>query len=554
MLDINRTMFYKVKFDITAAEGVDVLWSLICNIRRWVVRKSHRGGYEITDETRDWTAFKRGSVIKANGADVDLRSCLHIDGNVFTWACQYRENIVMERDVAPRQWVTEIGFEGRSINEGVLSIVLSYGDRPGYIGPLQPEPKPSIPNLVKIMLEDKTLECTVSGYDVKESSIEVTQENAQKVFEMISNPDREVPVVLVTYREAWKDGGCQVDPTALRDLLGPNAIICYTKDATALQTINNLLVPYDLNCFAGSVRIYSISPNVNQAGEAARHRYIPYGDIERKGQFYAYEILRRALAQDINFWDDMLRIDDVRRLNRESDHEKRIASLKERFQDEALEEMIRTEDRAEAAEQERDRLQEEFQETTCRNNELEAQCTNLQEALMRKRSTESAHEIISAIESMEKMPPSLSQVAKLVVSMHPGKIDFTERGWGSLGDSHTAPQVFYEALVDMHSKLRPLFMDDFKGDIEKEFNSNSHFQLARGEGSSTRKDKKLMSERKDTYQGRELTMERHIKSSTGDPSDCRFLRIYFDWDDHSKKIIIGDCAGHKTTAGTRRKK
>lgn len=554
MLDLNRTMFYKARFDVSVSDGSDVLWEIVHKIRKWTMKKAARGGYQISGETKDWTAFKNGGEIKARGADVCLNSWMHIEGGVYTWACRYRENISVDKGVAPRQWVTEIGFEGRTLSEGTLSLVLSYGDRQGYIGSLQRVPEPSIPNLVKLILGDRAIECTVSGYDVKHNPIKVTPGNSGDVCRMILDRNREIPVVLVTYRESWDDDSSNVNPMELYGLLGPNAIICYTEGATDLQSINNLLRAHDLHCYAGSVRIYSTLPHPGEEGDSARHRFIPFDSIEKDGKEFVYEILRRALAQDINFWDDMLRMEDVRRLNRESDHKKRIADLKSRFEDEALAEMVDAEECKVAAERERDEAQEDLRECKQRNRVLEAQCENMKDALARRGNSSDDGKVVAAIEVMSQMPPTPREIADLVVVMYPDKLDFTEKGWRSLEDCGTSPGILYEALRDMCGKLHPLFLDEFQGDIVHEFGSISRFELARGEGRMTRKDKKLMAQREDVYQGRPLDIEKHVKSSTGNPNSEGFVRIYFGWDELTRKVVIGDCGGHKDNYSTRKRK
>lgn len=49
------------------------------------------------------------------------------------WACSITETVTV-KGFAPRQWVTEIGFAYKEPTYGTISIVLSHGDWPGYLG------------------------------------------------------------------------------------------------------------------------------------------------------------------------------------------------------------------------------------------------------------------------------------------------------------------------------------------------------------------------------------------------------------------------------------
>lgn len=79
----------------------------------------------------------------------------------------------------------------------------------------------------------------------------------------------------------------------------------------------------------------------------------------------------------------------------------------------------------------------------------------------------------------------------------------------------------------------------------------SRFKFARGEGPQTRANSKFMREREDEYQGRELFIEPHICSSVGDPNSPQFIRIYFNWDEETGRLVIGDTR-HLTNCTTRR--
>lgn len=95
-----------------------------------------------------------------------------------------------------------------------------------------------------------------------------------------------------------------------------------------------------------------------------------------------------------------------------------------------------------------------------------------------------------------------------------------------------------------------MYRDDV-ADIAGEFNRCSRFRFARGEGPQTRANNRLMRERDDVYQGRAISIEPHISSSTGDPCNPQFIRIYFAWDEETGRLVIGDTK-HLTNSTTRK--
>ena len=111
-------------------------------------------------------------------------------------------------------------------------------------------------------------------------------------------------------------------------------------------------------------------------------------------------------------------------------------------------------------------------------------------------------------------------------------------------------QAFGAPCICMCTVLYPLYRDG-AADKTGEFNRRSRFKFARGEGPQTRANSKFMREREDEYQGRRLFIEPHICSSVGDPNSPQFIRIYFNWDEETERLVIGDTK-HLTNCTTRK--
>lgn len=543
--DLTRTMFFKAGFNVKAEQGQDALWKIVLDLRKWVLGKAKRSGFDFPSDSRTWTRVKHGTSIKSSDGSTSLTSCLHIDDGIFTWACVLIEDKGAPAGTSPREWVTEIGFKGTSQEEGRFSVVLSYEDRPGFIGKLQDDPDPSVPGIVAITITDKELFCSESGIKIGLDAMEITPEFA--ALSLIIDERRQLPVVLIA---PTATGELPLNPESLAHALGPNALVLYTNNCDVISALNRDLERFELQCLNGSLRVYSPKPAVDQPGEFTRHRYIAANDL-RSDPEDAVLMLRRALAQDVHFWTSLLRIVDVKRMNWASSNEKRFEAKKGELEDEVFEEMLKAEKKVNNVErklnfalQERDELREE-------NYQLKARCDSYEQAFKSPTIQSRDKRLYEFLSAMSGLPKKPDEVAKLAVAVFSFEIDFSERGWSSLVNCTTDSNILWAALKDISLILHPMFAHHKSIDIASEFSRQSKFSYARSEGKQTRKDPKLMAQREDTYNGRKIFIEKHISSSTGDPSSKNFLRLYFDYDTPSEKIVIGQCGGHMNNYTTK---
>ncbi len=68
------------------------------------------------------------------------------------------------------------------------------------------------------------------------------------------------------------------------------------------------------------------------------------------------------------------------------------------------------------------------------------------------------------------------------------------------------------------------------------------------EGPNTKKDKKLMDKRKILHGGQEFDITPHVKYGNAEP---KLLRIYFAFDEDTKKIVVGHIGKHIPNATTK---
>lgn len=540
MHDLNLNLFYKTTFDIETIDPCnDVLWVLVLNIKSWICTKWRRNGVIISTEQRKWSKFKSGFAADLDDSD----RVVHLESAAFwktsesgEWACSISE-MMADPPFAHREWKTEIGFVEEAHNRGKLSMVLSYGDRPGFLGPVHEAPGASIPNIIRMLRNDERIRCTVSGRSLPDGPIELRVGDFPEFWSFVSDNVRDVPIILLSSRfDSDGRASLSVDPNVLVDMLGPSAFVYYSTDQNFSAEMSYYLEDTSLRCTNGALRVYAPHPKFSDKGDYGRHRYFTIDDIKRFGQDGMATILRRALAQDVNFYEGMVRVNTIR----EKCRFRRVQSAAQREIDNSESAAIDLVDEAEVrlaeCAEERDRAKQECQEIRETIHILNSKNDALENALAERSDT-------NADVKLSPWPLASSEIAELFLAAYPARIDFTERGWKSLDDCTTAPDILWNAFHDLCTVMYDLCANKTGIDVKRVFNNRSRFTYAQGAGMMTRKDNNLMSEYMDTYQGRELNCEGHIKSG-GKESDPKFIRIYFAFDRDSKKIIISSCGKH----------
>lgn len=97
------------------------------------------------------------------------------------------------------------------------------------------------------------------------------------------------------------------------------------------------------------------------------------------------------------------------------------------------------------------------------------------------------------------------------------------------------------SLYELHSSNTP--------DIEDQFMRLTGIEIAMGEQSQTHNDSKLMRLRDDTYKGKSISIEPHVKISS-QRAGIDYQRIYYCYDRELSMIIIGHVGDHLKTYGS----
>ena len=96
-------------------------------------------------------------------------------------------------------------------------------------------------------------------------------------------------------------------------------------------------------------------------------------------------------------------------------------------------------------------------------------------------------------------------------------------------------------LWQLSETLHPLKFEDEEKDLEGKFNSKTRYKLAMSEGKMTKDDAKLMRLRRLQHGGKEFDITPHLKHGNQEP---KLVRIYFAFDEETRKIVIGHIGRH----------
>ena len=562
MQDLNATMFYKAKFTLLGHEkNVDLLWNLICEIRSWLTMKHNRDGHIIVNpKLYKWTRFKKGGkLFDEEGNNLFFAiSQYHEDADnpeAVSWACKIEETPEMESGFAPREWVTEIGYQSTMPGTAEISYVITYSDYAGFIGELSPAPGISLPRVIRKLLNNPLCTCKIGNTVLSTEPVKLNPGDFPDFQKTLLDEDREIPIVYVSPKRVDLGSDMStlsVSPQKLAECIAANGLVYYSDD---LDFSKEMLYLGDerYNCTGGAVRLYCPGINLNEPSDQYRHRIISAKYIADTGEDKVLEIFRRALAQDVHYYDTMFRLESCQALIENDKRQKRLKAIKEKSDadvSEAYSEYLTESDRRALAEK-------ELEETKGEVNRLKTEIFNrgLQiEALQEKANQSSSMEnSCMRIRSISEYPSSPVQIAQYFEMVFPDRIAFTERAYRSLEDCITRADFLWNALYCISTTLYEL-LHEKPSQAYKEFTNQTGWECSRGNGHQTRADSKLMRQYVDTYNGQEINIEAHIKNGNND-KDPKSVRIYFAYDSSvADKIIIGHCGKHLDNATTRKVK
>lgn len=550
-------MFYKVKFTISLIDPEkDLLWRIISHIKNWQTRKWNKTEKLLSDSIKDWRDLKKRSTLTSiDKKTVKIVSDVCYVGepeNSTYWACKIIETPLAKTGFAPRTWVTEVGYEPINANKAYFSCVISYSDAAGFIGECEAIPLPSIPGLVKRIINDKFIEsvCGVDKISIRPQVI--TNGGWMGFWEKLQSEEREIPYIYISPKNNSSNDANSlcVNPEDIATAVGGNALVFYATDKAVTEEMN-YFTPQEFACYNGMVRIYYPKVKTTDEADYIRHRYFHHNQIEELGVNTICQILRRALAQDVTFYDKFFRIDDCREMVSANNRKNRLKELQaihqeklKEVEDETMSLAIAEEEKRLKAEDERDRLIEDLADLK-EDNYILTQQNESYRSLAQDNAA-----LIKAANSrlaIKKYPETPDDVVNYFEATFGDKIQFTDDARRTLKSCSIGLSKLWGALFALSTEMWDLYFTQ-GGDIFKKFNTKMGIRAIRGEGSKTREDSKLMSQFETYYKGEKINIEAHITYAKQGQS------IHFGFSNNDKRIIIGSCGEHKEIYSSAKRK
>ena len=558
MIDLNSTTFYKVKFIIARQDPEqDLLWRLVCHIKNWQTNKWNRQEKLLSDDAKDWSNLKKGRTISScDNKTVKISSNVcyvpePAKNNTY-WACQIIETPFSEYEYAPRRWVTEVGYEPIDEDKAYFSCVISYSDRPGFIGECEPMPSPNIPGLIKRILDDTSIECYCGADKISIAPQKIENGGWMNFWEKLKSKDRDIPYIYISPKNnSLSEADCLcVNPKEIAKAVGGNALVFYATSKAVTDEMN-YYTQQGLACYNGMIRIYYPGVKATDELDYTRHRYFHPDKIEKIGEQAICQILRRALAQDMTYCDKFFRIDDCRGMVEANIRQKRLQEIQathqeklEKVENESMRLALDEEEKRLKAEDERDRIIKDL-----KNKKKENYILTQQNESYRSLAQDNAalSKAVNSRWAIKEYPETPDDVVNYFEATFGDKIQFTEDARKTLKSCSINLSNLWKSLFALSSVMWDLYFTQ-SGDVFKEFKAQTGINAIRGEGSMTRADTKLMRQFVTDYNGENINIEAHITYAKKGQS------IHFGFSDNDKRIIIGSCGEHKEIYSSAKRK
>ncbi len=557
IVSLDHSLHFRSSFKLVTREDPIIVWNELTRlVRAWV-------GERISESKGD-TAFgqkwffmggewrpKRANRIRVRTERFDGHEHLELPQY---WSCRFEHPC---GEVSARQWRTDIGITVLPNSDMFFSLATIHWLPSGYIGQPQ-DPFPSAPSIVPRILNSKRWTCAAGSEKLGAIPFLVKDGGAQFLVDRLLCPDRACPIVYIA--KDFPGDSYLVDPYSLAKVLAGTAAV-YMADSSWADKEIEVLIPQGFRCWNGMVRVYQPSVNLERDSDARRHRYFRKDEIENIGHKEVEELLvrgivRRSIAPQ---FAGITTVEDVVQKKQEA----HIQQLRRR-----VESKKDTEAWSKLLEQDNERLATELK---AKNEELKYWQSNaelvdtledevsrlkyeLAHAVDRARQSESVASALASraatVFDLRTLPNSVADVVDLVGKIYPDRIFFTDRAKRSAKESSLSNfNVAWECLRAMATVLHELhFLKRLQlREIASQFKNRTRFELAVGESETTKSNKKLAGQRKDTYEGETIDISTHVKHGS---AAGNILRVHYWPCQNEQKLIVGHCGDHLDTVKT----
>lgn len=525
----------------------------------------------------------------SGGLSVEKRTELRVDSittdedGSTLWAMEYDEP---DGRVWFRHWHTRIGLLGMSSGSCVVNVKITYYTVPSYVGRAESVPFANVPNFVKQIVGLSAYQSCVGETILSSEEIYLTGDDFDEQFTSnLLSKQRELPLVLMVTDEY---GATPVwDATLLaQKLIGmANVYVADWRNERVREHLRGLFprgsTAFQYRCGVSTLRVYRPSVNLEDPDGWRVHPFFLKSRIDRyceEDSNAFVDILSKGLGRGILKGDsDVLDISDVEWAKRQRDSEE-LARRMEAMRAKSM--LGKPRDGGPDADERRIRaLEDELSESrwflreyekeneglrrTAGDLRAENDSLNGDNSILRYRlkaaedraesleeESSSIRGVESTIEGLDHIPTSLQDLLNFAERLWPQKIIVLEEARKSARDFKGSLDEEWRIIKSLATVLWPIcFEDDCpSGDLAEAYETAAGYELSLTETGITKDNGEWMRERKRVYRGREIFCIPHIKGK-GKKDKTRF-RLHYFADRDEKKIVVGHCGGHLTTASS----
>lgn len=190
-----------------------------------------------------------------------------------------------------------------------------------------------------------------------------------------------------------------------------------------------------------------------------------------------------------------------------------------------------------------DKINEQARELTSKRAAIEQMQNSFQQNALRD-------QVLEKIHTIDEWPGDNAVVVKFFLAAYGDRIDFTERGISTVSKCDMKPERVWDILYRVANQMVDLFRNGRDNLSEKDIADAAGFDMSFREGGETREREEYMRYRRDIYNGKEISVEPHLKFR-GAKNEVDYQRLHFWYDKENRRIVIGYLGNHLPSAATR---
>jgi hypothetical protein len=471
---------------------------------------------------------------------------------LYSWVLKHSDP-----EVTGRQWVTELGLKDEDGGPAHFSCIVYTEEQSILVStPVQA----SCPRVVKFIFSNVQNECDVQfalgsiGSDVKWVGDDI--DSYRGLLANITDESRNYPLVLVS---PDNEGNYIIEPSQMQTMLfGLAQVVGATKEFNIYDMTEILGREY--SAWAGAINIIRVP---HRDGRIFTHRILPRDIPAELDTSHKKECLVLGLVShntNIPRQRNRIRPEGVRNLSAKIRLEKRLAGLPEKpdsaLREElgmAYEELSQLSGDLERAQQEKESLEFALLETEEKVQDLEKQIK--QSAYISSQRNDAPADLAEnevVVDDLiafaaDAKGPTPEECLQILAKAYPKRLLVLPSAIESARKVNSFSQN--RRLLDMLRRLvteyLPAYIQGGDTAARATFTNN---EFAARESETVTNSKQLLAYRRFDVDGREIEMLKHLKVGVADDTKST-IRVHFDVDQESKRVVIGHCGMHLPLPG-----